>query len=416
MTALAQAAARRLTYKAHTATTIDPTTNPDPTVDPGSSGGQVIPYAPGLLMDPQRQEFASKEKRPDQQEYDTRLGIVTVPVEIPFALSPKTYQDLLANVLRSSWTSVSNITQATGTSITGTAASSKFTLGASTWAAQGALVGMTFRLTNVTGPNLNKNFTITALTGVDATVYPTPADMVLDTSFTVTFPGRILAPAEAGALVSQFLCFEDYQVDSDIVQVATQTNLGTISLDMPVEGEVTGKFSGIARNVWNYSGAGAPLFTAPTAAAETAHVSQVGGHLLLNGSPIAYLASISNFMATTDAQAVKTGFNANQIAGGITTGDLKITANFDGMLYDTSLLALFLAETVFELQIHLPVSNAANADFIHLFMGRVKLTGLKRGDADSGPVPLSGTIHALRHGVATGYAPGPLLVQDSLSA
>jgi hypothetical protein len=378
MSEIGDAAMRRLVYKEYASAIIDPTVNPDPATTPGAAGGQVIPYVPGLVMNLQRNEVASREKRADLQESDVALGIYRVPVGIPFELAPATYKAFFQGLLRNDFVSVTAFTETTFTSLAATASTSKFTLGASTWVAAGARVGMTFRPTNIAGANLGKNFTIVSLSGVDAVVYPAPADLVADTSFTVTFPGKVLQAPEANVFIRHLFCLEDYHMDADIADIATEVRFGSCAMEFPLEGPISGTWGGMGRNLWQTTAANAPLFTAPTAALGGQKIKTVGGYLLVGGVAVAYVPN-AGLTIETGADGVPTGFQPTPLVAEISTGRLRVTGSINALFFDSTLTTNFKNGTEFELLIFCPVSTSAGADFISFFMPRVVLTSGSEG-------------------------------------
>src|SRR3990167_7957438 len=111
----ANSVAKRLTYKAYAAGAISGTP-PALATDPQSTGGQILRYVtatPNL----NRSSFESQEKDTTRQMFNRRSGGHSVPMGINFELSPLTYQDLFAPILRNIWPAAVSTTNTEFTSM-----------------------------------------------------------------------------------------------------------------------------------------------------------------------------------------------------------------------------------------------------------------------------------------------------------
>lgn len=411
MTQLADAALRRLTYKAHTSADIDPSALAVLASDPAATGGQVIPYVPGLVFDIDRPETESKERRADLMQFDTRLGRYRGNFTIPFELQCKTYQDFFAAVTRGTWAAVAQKGDSDFTSLAATASSSKFTVGASTWAAQSFKVGYTFRPANFP-PLSTLNYLIRSMSGVDAVVSPAPSDVSADLNFNIDVPGKVLVAPEAGSLTLRKFCFEDWIVDSDYARVHSEARFGGVEMTIPVEGNVTGRWLGAFRTTAPYTGASAPFFASPTATSDQVKLALTSGYVLYNGAAVATITGATLRMMIGAAPVIAGGAGQPYVAD-ITGGQLVVNGDLNAVFFDGAFQTAWLAETEFELAFQFFEGTATTSEFMTFYMPRVKLTKYGEGDPENGPIPLSMSFRALRKTTTTGFVQSPILIHDS---
>lgn len=408
---LANSVQRRLAYKSYTSAAISSGSPRDVSSDPGSSGGQILRFLPGNgIGGLQKSNFRSQENRGDQQIYDFRHGSRTAPINIQGELSPKTYQDLMAGVLRSSWASATSKTESDFTSMT--ISSGVATVGASTWAAQGFRVGDVVRFSNMSvAANNSKNFQIIGLSGTAATLYPAPDDNTSDTAFTVATVGRkVIAPSSPTAAL--FL-FEEYFADLDLAFLHKECRLGQMQISMPAEGIVTCGFTGLGRDTERLASGSSPFFASPTAATTTNLLTSQGGQILVAGTSYATITSMNlNInIGTNSRPAAFTEYHPE-----IFTGMLDVTGSLTTYFESTTLPGYFDSETECEIAMMLTDSTSDAAEFISIFLPRVKFGGAQFGDEAQNGIPVTMPFQALLKATATGYDATTIGIQDSKSA
>lgn len=406
--------AMRLSYKAHSSAVITPGVEPTFSSDPGATGGQQLRRVSSSL-NLKKSTFKSAEVRTDQQIYDFRHGGKHVEGEIAGELSPKTYQDFMAALLRGSWSASISKSNSDFTSMAATASSSKFTVGGSTWAAQNFRVGDVIRFTNLsTAAYNNKNYLIIGLSGVDATVSPAPtADMGADTAFTVATTGRKLI-APTSSLVASKWAFEHYYSDIDLADLFTECRIGSMKLSMPAEGIATTSFGVMGRNMTPYDTGTSPFFTGPpTVATTTTLLTSIGGQLSVGGT---LQGIITGMDLSIDIGLTAPNVAFSPLVAEIFSGSLDVTGTMTALFNDSTLVSGFINETEFEVALMLASSNADAADYISIFMPRVKLGGADRANAGQAGIPITLPFQALLKGSATGYDNTTISIGDSQSA
>ena len=401
--------AKRLSYKAYTDALITPGVTPVPATDPAATGGQVLRRVSSVI-NLNKDSFESTEINTYRQVVDVRHGARSVAGTINGELSCATFQDLMAAVLRGTWTAGLSKTQADFTSLTGSNSASKFTLGSSDGATLGFRVGDVLRPTVSAYADSGKNFTITGFSGADIDVYPAPTDLTSTLTATLAIPGRKLSMPDVPTIPK--IAFEHYYEDVDITHLFTECRIGT----MKVTGDEkvsTVEFTLMGRDKVEYTGASSPFFTAPTAPTSTAVLTTYGGSLLLNGVAIAAITKF-DFEVNLSPSSQKLAFDT--YLGEIYTNKAKITGSIDVMFYDNTTADHFSAEDVISLAFMLTDADTATANFINFFFSQVKLTAANFADGGEQGVPVTYNFQAYRKATATGYDATSMTVIDSLSA
>lgn len=410
---IADNTAMRLSYKAHTSSAIIPGTEPTFSSDPGASSAQQLRRVSSSLA-LGKSTFRANEITTHRQIADFRHGRKLVTGEISGEFSPLTYQDPIAAVLRASWTATISKNQTQFTSVAATAASSKFTVGGSTWAAQGFMVGHVIRFSTFDGSVNAKNFLITALNGVDATVSPAPAgDLAADTNFTVTTVGRHIFPPESSLVASKW-AFEHYYEDEDLTLLFTEARIGSAKISMPAEGIPTISFGIMARNMTPYDAGGqSPFFTSPTAPTSTNLLSTIGGKLLVGGT---LQGVITGFELNLNLNPSASAVAFTSLVPEIYLGLLDVSGQITAMFTDNTMVNYFINETEVEIILMLTDSSAVDANFVTITLPRVKLGGAGMTNAGEAGIPITLPFQALKKATATGYPAATILIQDSQGA
>jgi len=406
---LSAGVAKRLSYKAYSDSFITPGVVPAPATDPAATGGQIIRRVSSVI-NLAKDTFEAGEINTYRQVVDVRHGGRNVSGTISGELSGKTYQDLMAAVLRGTLTAGLSKTQADFTSLAATSLASKFTLGSSDGATLGFRVGDVFRPTVSAYADSGKNFSITSMSGADIFVTPAPSDLVAATTATITVPGQKLTMPDVPVIPK--LAFEHYYQDSDIAHLFTECRMGS----MKVTGDEkisTIEFTFMGRDKVEFTASSAPFFTSPTAATSTAVVTTYGGHLLVNGVAIAAITKF-DFDVNLSANSQKLAFD--RYVGEIFTNKAKVTGSIDIMFYDNTMSDHFTSEDVISLAIMLTDADSASAEFVNFFFPQVKLTAANFADGGEQGVPVTYNFQAYRKGTTTGYDATTMTIVDSLSA
>ena len=373
-----------------------------------AAAGQVLRRISSTLA-LTKDAFTSNEVRPDQQIYDARHGVRRVTGNVQGELSTKSYDDFIEASLRGTWTagvSVQNTTpamsSATLTATTG-ATTGTFTASAGSFLTAGLRIGDVFRVTGSTG-NANKNFRIVGMTATTLTVYPAPATATAASTWTIAVQGKKLA---TGTQQRSFT-IEQYYPDIDVAETFLGCRIGEMQVSLPPTDMATISFGVQGVNMLNTSGASAPVFASPTAAASTGILAGVNGSLSVAGAPSALITQLDFTVSNNlNSQPVVGSTQVPEIFYGRTVVNGTLSAYFA----DQTMLNYFLNET--ELAIAAQLDDANGTDFMCVRMNRVKLMGATKTVGPDGGVILQSPFQSLLSSGQTGYDDGSLVIQRS---
>ncbi len=378
----------------------------------GAAGGQKLRRV-SSSMNLKRDPYQGTEIRSDRQVADFRLGAYRVGGDINGELSPGTYWDFIVAMCRGTAAAVISKSNTEFTSCAAANATSKFTVGGSTWLAQGFMVGDVIRFgTMSVVANNDVNYLITALSGVDATVTPAPTDQSADTTFTVIRTGKKVMIPTSGHTDTLF-GIEHYHADVDLSQVFDECRAVKLMLSLPATGLATITQSFIGRTMRALTTGTSPYLTLAAAETTTGLVAAVNGLLRFGGT--------NNALITSADITFDLGGSADPVVGSnyvpeIFLGDAQINGNLSFLLSDFTQLNNYLAETAIEMHLMLEVGGSAPKDFIKLSMTNIVLTVHDIGVQGRAGTPVTAGFQARIKPTATGYDNTTITFQDSAAA
>ena len=372
---LAEGVSARITVKPYATGNITPGAGPDPTVDPGATGGQILRRVSSSLT-LSKDTYQSAEINSHRQLSDFRHGVRRVTGGISGELSPGTYEMLFEAAMRGTWditpTSVSNTEL---TSIAADNPTSTPIAGGGDPLTSGLRVGDVIRLTGASEPlNVGKNFTISSFSGASNRtihVYPAPTTMAADTTFSMSGTGGTLIIPASGH-VSRKFAFEIWNADIDVAQVFTECRIGGFNVQLPPTGIGTVEFTVMGRDGIAFEAGAAPFFTSPAAETTTGLVASVNGLLQVNGITRAVVtgANIQLEMNPEGTPVIGSDLVPEIFLGrSLVTG--QITAFFENM----ELINSFIDEDEISLLIYLVTGSGPATDAISFYLPRIKLGG-----------------------------------------
>lgn len=400
----------RLTYKIHTAADTTENTLLVPATDPAVTGGQELRRVTSTLT-LTKDTYQSEEINTARQVSDMRHGVERVTGEITGELSPVTYFPLYEAAFRATKVATFARSNTEFTNVAADITTSKFTVGASTWATQGFRVGDVIRFSGMSDTDNNaRNFLIYALTGVDAFVTPAPDTMAADAAFTVDRIGtKIVIPATGH--VKRLWAFEHYYQDIDETDLFTECRVTGASWQLPATGLVQTTIPIMGRAMTQFLAGASPFFTSPTAAGTDGITAAVNGKIVHQGAVIGTVTGINFALATAvDAPAVV----GQKFVAGILLGRSVVTGQLTALLNSSSpVKAAFLNETEVEILVMVTTTSAANSPFIAFSMPRVKLSSAATPLQGEAGVLITADFQALLKGATTGYDNTTLAMIDS---
>ena len=330
-----------------------------------------------------KETYASNEIRTDYQIADFRHGVRSVGGAISGELSPGTYRDFMAAVLKRDWTV---LTATTGASITIAGAGPTWTVtrAAGSWLTDGYKVGMVVRLSVGTfnAANLNKNLLILDITSATAmTVLPLNgvalvAEGPIATS-TITATGRQTFVPVTGHTDRSF-SIEHWFSDVPTSERFLGCKFSKMALQLPPTGMATVDFDVQGQNIQT---AATQYFTSPTAVTTSAPLAAVNGVLRVGGVTLATVTGLSIDISPAYSGEAVVGSN---IRPALFPGMVAITGQMTVFFDDAVLRDAFINETEIELLAAFTTGNEANADFISIALPRIKIGGAAKDDVMTG--------------------------------
>lgn len=400
-------------YKVNSSGVIGANALADTTTIPGTTGGQLLRRVSSTL-DLTRNNYAATEIRSDRQEVDFRLGTGHVAGDVSGEFSPFTYFDFIEAVHRDTRVAALVLGTSALTSVVFAASGATATFGGGDPVALGLFVGDVIRFTgDTTSVNNNKNFTILSFGGTNnrlLTLTPAPVDDAIDTTFTVTRPGKTTIVPSSGH-VSRLFTFEHYGSDTDSGQLFIENRIWKYVMNMPATGLATFALSVMGRWAYDLTGATAPYFTAPAVETTTGLTAAVNGILLLNGTQI---GTVTAAMITVEAAATVGEVIGQNFAAAISMGHTMVSGQVTAYLDGTTIPALFKAETECQLLLGVNTTSAGASPIVQIFLPRIKFTAATMAAQGEGLQTITAPFRALRYlGSTAGYPSTVIRIQDS---
>lgn len=413
---LSEGVSARVAYKAYSTGAITSNSQPTSSSDPGASGGQILRRTTCSLS-LSKDTYQSNEVRTDRQIGDFRHGTKRVQGNIAGELSPGTYWDFVEAVCRGTESAAIAKTEADYTSVEADNGASTFTLGSGAPVTDGYRVGMVIRFTNLSEAlNNSKNFLITGFSGTSnrvISVYPAPTTMTADTAFNLTSVGkRVITPA-SGHVARKF-AIESYHTDLDLYRLFTECRVGGLNLNLPATGMSTIEIPMMGRDMETASAGSAPFFTSPADVTGTGILAAVNGLIKVQGVTQGVVTGATvNVNLNPSAEPVVGQNFVPEIFLGKTMVDGQLTAFFE----DLTLVNYFVNETEVELLLYLTASSSAAADFMTIYLPKVKFGGATIGLEGEAGVPVTIPYTALRYsGSGAGIDTTTIAFVDSAAA
>jgi hypothetical protein len=343
-------------------------------------------------QDQTNETYTSAEMRPDKQVGDVNIGPQNNPGSLNGELTPGTYEMLEAAILRKDFVAgeVSGPESDITVAVT-TGAGATFTSAATaTFLTDGLKVGEVVQWTGfvITGTdaraNNDHNFLITALTEKVMTgifIDGVPAVAKAETeAVTVTVVGQktwVPATAHTEKWLTTEVCYSDV----DLSELFWDGKVSSMSIKAPATGIPTIDFNLLALQMTPKGTAASPYFSNPAAITATEAVH--------SGKAVILVSGVSQTLATgIDIEVVGNNAATGPVIGSnikpnITDGRVEIKGTLSIFFADDTLAGYFRAGTSVSIFVVLPVSDAADADFVAFTIPTAVLTGsAKDGDKE----------------------------------
>ncbi|WP_342049876.1 MULTISPECIES: phage tail tube protein [unclassified Cupriavidus] len=385
----------------------------------GTSGGQILRRVTSDIA-LNKDTYQSEEIRSDQQIADFRHGVRRVAGTINGEISPGTYADLIAAILRRDFTAVTAITGMTiaiaAASIVGGRQTYTVTRSTGSFLTDGIKAGDVGRLTagSFNAANINKNLLVLAVTALALTVIPLNGVALVAESgiatATLSLPGK-KTYVPTSAHTDKYISFEHWFSDVAQSELFTDCKLAQMDLTLPATGMAT-----IAAQIQGLdmtTGTSA-YFTAPAVETTSGIVAAVNGVLLAAGVPVGLLTGMS---ATINANMTGDPVVGQNTLPDLYPGRVVVTGQMTAYFQDAVLRDAFINETEIGITAVLATTNGPTADFIAITMSRVKLGGAAKDDGEKGliqTIPFQALLNGAG-GAGTANEKTTISVQDSLA-
>lgn len=347
----------------------------------GPAGGQMLRRVTSNL-DLQKNTYKSNEIRPDRQRADFRHGTRSIAGTIAGELSPGTYKDFIATVLRQAWQAAA--TTGALTNITASAAGPHFVRAAGSFLTDGFKVGDVVRwsgwATTATGNNAN-NFLITALTATQMTGLflngAAVAAKASGDSVTCALVGKKTWVPQTGH-VNDSYTIEHFFSDIGQSEVFTGCRVSQMDIKMPATGMATIDTQFMGKDMVPSQ---AQYLTNPLPVSTGTSLAAVNGALSLGGAQVGLITGMN---IAINANASKGEVIGSNTTPDIFVGPIDVTGQMTVYFSDASARDMFVNETEVSIVAAFTTNNNANADFMSFVMPRVKVGGASKDDGEKG--------------------------------
>ena len=361
--------------------------------------------------------YESGEIRTDLQTADMRHGVRRVAGSLNGELSPGSYDDYIAALVKREFAAITALS-ALSLTIGGSGPTYTITRATGSNLTSGLKIGQVIRLTAGTfnAANSNKNLFIVDLTALVVTVIVLNGSALVAegpiASATISVPGKTTFIPVTGHTDKSF-SIEEWYADIARSEVFSGCKFTRASIQLPPSGmatialDVTGRDFGQAPSSTRY-------FTSPTALGSSGIVAAVNGVLRVGGVTMATVTGL-NF-------DIESSFTGDAVVGSNVVptqfaGRTKVSGQFTAYFEDGVIPAAFFDETELGIQVALTTSNLATADFLSFSLSRVKLGGADKQDGEGGVVrtyPFTALLNS-SGGTGTAHEQSTIAIQDSLA-
>lgn len=380
-----------------------------------ASGAQVLRRVSSDL-NLGRTLFESNEINPSQQLRDARLGVKAVAGTIEGELSPGTFQEPVASVLRGAFAISATSTTDVDVAVTGTTSTITLTSSAlSEFITDGLRVGNIVRITGLanTGNNDNniviKSLTELVLVGVFLNGTLTVAESS-GSVFVITEVGKSVTTPTSSHLRDYYTIEHVY---SDVIQSEQFVDSVFTGLTFGVtpDGMATISLPVMALDLDTSTSA---YFTNPTDATTSGITAGPNGLVFINGVAQAAVTGVSDI--TVDGQYVPQDVIGTTIGPDIMPGVLKVTGTLTALFQDATERDLFLGETEVSVLLVMPVDDTDTSDFVAITIPRIKFSDAAKSVSNNALLQTM-PFQALENtSTSDGLPLGTLVYQDSQAA
>lgn len=362
-----------------------------------------------LELDLTRESFESAEISSTAQTSDMRLGSDNVEGTLSGELSPGSYSDLFASLLRGTWVAGSTTTAVT---ISAETTGNILIRSAGSWITDGFKLGDLVNVSGFTTTGNNGAGIIVALTATNMSLDAnsiTLTDEVEGDSVTVAVAGKkLVIPLLPASRTDESYTIEQFYNNISVSRVAKGVKIGSASVTIAPNAMTTVEFGLMGKSVTSTSSA---YFTTPAAASVTSIFSGNSGLLLVDNVPQTIVTGL-NFEITGDNEAGVVIGNRNPAE--IFLGRIKASGEFTAYFSDDTIFSKFLNEE--DISLVYKFTGDAGETMVIKFP-KIKLAGSSVSDQEVGgcvqTVPFTALLNG---GTDTTVEQSTVVILDSVVA
>lgn len=343
-------------------------------VDPGATGAQSLRRKTSTIA-LKKDTYQSDEIRDDMQDADMRHGTRKVDGSINGELSPKTYADFMAAIVRAGFVAgVSTSAQTTIAAVAGTG----FSRSAGSFLTDGFKVGRVVRATGMTaGANNARNFLVTSVTAtalngffLDGTAVAVSA---AGPSTTIAEVGKVTSVPLTGHTDDSFT-IEHQHTDVGVYERFNGCKASKVAVKLPATGMAEIDIGIVGQNM---ADGNTVYFTGENAQTTTATLAAVNGGVIAGGNRV---LTITGMEFTIDGDMSTEAVVGSNMTPDVYEGKIKVSGQFTALFDGPTFRDAFRDETELSIAAAFTTSSSATADFLAFAMTRVKLGGSEKSD------------------------------------
>ncbi|MDP3855336.1 phage tail tube protein [Phenylobacterium sp.] len=338
---------------------------------PGSTGSALVRRLTATFnLD--RDTYSSNEIASHQQSTGATAGIGKTSGKLNCEISPGTYANFWAALLRKDMAATAAMT-AVGITISGGAPAWTVQRSAGSWLTDGVKAGDVVRLSvgALNGANISKNLIVTAISsGTAMTVVPLNGVALMSegpiTGCTVTVVGKKTRVPTSGH-TNDYFSVEQWFADLVKSELYTDVKVAMADVALPATGIATVNFDmpGLGRT----TGA-AEVMTSPTPETGTSILSAVAGKVIIGGAVTSVTGA--QLQITGNIQAGEAEMGSNAISDH-QRGRVAVTGSFTAKFSSTTLQDLFNSQAPAHLILVAAANSMPASDFVAFSLSNVKI-------------------------------------------
>ena len=353
----------------------------------------------------ERETFESAEITSTAQTSDMRSGTDSVKGSLNGEVSPGSYSDFFASLLRGTWEN--GVT--TGSIELGCDGNGKFTDAANGFVTAGFKVGDVIKVDGFTAPGFNGVFTVSAVAAGELTVsdMKTGSPEVAAAGKTISVLGKkLVIPLNGSDRTNDSYSIESWFSNLSISEVATGVKISECEISVQPNAMATNNFTLMGRTVEQGD---TRYFTNPTPPPTASVLAGSKGALYLSGQKIAIVSAFSLNISGNMESATIVG--ARQ-APDIFLGRVKATGEMSMYFENNTVFQNFVNETDMSVVFTL---FGDGEDMFAIKLPRIKLGGASKNDAEVGGVIQTVPFTALLPKSSTTEDQSTVVLQENIT-